>query len=154
MWRRYVDDTFLLWAHQEDVQALMDHEQSIHPSIQFRIEKEQDNKLSFLDMLIIYTDQGFSTSVYRKPSFTGQYLNFNSHHPYTAKKGIVRCLQHRTKAISSIDVYQEEMNRLRYPPSKQLPKEDNINSKKFRSQDRGQNPKTYHFLSTLCERLG
>ena len=50
--------------------------------------------------------------MYRKPTFTGQYLNFNSHHPYTVKKGIVRCLQHRAKTISSdTDAYQEEMIR-------------------------------------------
>ena len=53
--------------------------------------------------------------MYRKPTFTGQYLNLNSHHPYTVKKGIVRCLQHRAKTISSdIDEYQEEMISLRH----------------------------------------
>ena len=53
--------------------------------------------------------------MYRKPTFTGQYLNFNSHHPYTVKKGIVRCLQHRAKTISSdTDAYQEEMISLRH----------------------------------------
>ena len=46
---------------------------------------------------------------------TGEYLNFNSHHPYTVKKGIVRCLQHRAKTISSdTDAYQEEMICLRH----------------------------------------
>ena len=45
MWLRYVDDTFILWPHQEDVQILLDHMNSIRPSIQFTTEKEQDNKL-------------------------------------------------------------------------------------------------------------
>ena len=63
----------------------------------------------FLDVLVTHTEQGFRLSVYRKPTFIGQYLNFNSHHPYTVKKGIVLCLQHRTKTISSdTDAYQEE----------------------------------------------
>ena len=101
MWLRYVDDTFILWPHQEDVQILLDHVNSIRPSIQFTIEKQQDNKLPFHDVLVKRTEQGFRSSVYRKPNFTGQYLNFNSRHPYTAKKGIVRCLQHRAKTISS-----------------------------------------------------
>ena len=53
--------------------------------------------------------------MYRKPTFTRQYLNFNSHHPYTVKKGIIRCLQHRAKTISSdTDAYQEEMISLRH----------------------------------------
>ena len=113
MWLRYIDDTFILWPHQEDVKILMNHVNSIRPSIQFTIEKEQDNKLSFLDVLITRTEYGFSTSVYHKPTFTRQYLNFYSHHPYNVKKGIVRCLQHRAKAISSNKVYQKEMDSLK-----------------------------------------
>ena len=115
MWFRYVDDTFILWPHQEDVQILLDHVNSIRPSIQFTMEKEQDNKLPFLNVLVTRTEQGFRSSVYRKSTFTGQYLNFNSHHRYTVKKGIVRCLQHRAKIISSdTDAYQEEMISLRH----------------------------------------
>ena len=79
------------------------------------MEKEQDGKLPFLDVLVTRTEQGFRSSVYRKPTFTRQYLNFNSHHPYTVKKGIVRCWQHRAKTISSdTDAYQEEMISLRH----------------------------------------
>ena len=70
----------------------MDHVNPIHPSIQFTMEKEQDNKLSFLDVLITHTDQELSTFVYWKPTFTRQYLNFNSHHPYNVNKGIFCCL--------------------------------------------------------------
>ena len=69
--------------------------------IQSTMEKEQDNKIPFFEVLVTRTEQRFRSSVYRKPTFTGQYLNFKSHHPYTVKKGIVRCLQHRTKTISS-----------------------------------------------------
>ena len=55
------------------------------------------------------------SSVNRKPTFTGQYLNFNSHHPYTVKKRIVRCLQHQAKTISSnTDAFQEEIISLRH----------------------------------------
>ena len=62
--------------------------------------------------------------MYRKPTFTGQYLNFNSHHPYMVKKGILCYLQHRAKTISSdTDAYQEEislrhnLHRNNYPES-------------------------------------
>ena len=63
------------------------------------MEKESDNTHPLLDVLISRTEQGFNTSKYRKPTFTGEYLNFNSHHPYSVKKGIVRCLQHWAKVI-------------------------------------------------------
>ena len=92
MWLRYVDDTFLFWPHQEYVQALIDDVNSIHSSIQFTMEKEQDNKLSFLDVFITSTDQWFSASVYQKPTYSGQNLNFNSNHSYNIKKAIIHCL--------------------------------------------------------------
>ena len=50
----YIDDTFILWPHQEDVQTLLDHVNSNQPYIQFTMEKEQDNKLPFLDVLVTH----------------------------------------------------------------------------------------------------
>ena len=56
LWLRCVDETFILWPHQKDVQTLLDHVNSIRLSIQFTNEKEQDYRLSFLDLLITRTD--------------------------------------------------------------------------------------------------
>ena len=114
LWLRYVDDTFIHWPHQKDVQILLDHVNSIRPSVQFAMQKERDNRLSFLDVLITRTEQGFISSVYQKPTFTGQYLNFNFHHSYNVKTGIIQCFKHQAKAISSdSEVYQEEIKSLR-----------------------------------------
>ena len=66
----------------------------------FTMEKEKDNKSLFIDVLITRTDQGFSTSMYWKSFFTRQYLNFNYHHLYNIRKGIIHCLQHQAKAIN------------------------------------------------------
>ena len=52
MWLRNVDDTFILWPHQEDVKILLDRVNSIRPSLQFTMEKERDNKLPFLEVLV------------------------------------------------------------------------------------------------------
>ena len=62
MWLRYVDNTLI----QENVQKLLDHVNSIQPSIQFTMEKEKDNKLLFLDVLVTRTEteQGLRSSVY------------------------------------------------------------------------------------------
>ena len=79
------------------------------------MEKEQDNKLPFLVVLVTRREQGYRSSVYRKHTFTVRYLNFNSYHPYTVKKGIFRCLQRRAKTIScDTDAFQEEMIGLRH----------------------------------------
>ena len=44
----------------------------------FTHEVEQNNCISFLDVLVTREDVGFSTSVYRKPTFSGLYTNFCS----------------------------------------------------------------------------
>ena len=51
---------------------------SIRSSIQFTMKKEQVNWFYFLDVLITHTERGLRSSVYGKPTFSGQHLNFNS----------------------------------------------------------------------------
>ena len=114
MWLRYVDDTFILWPHQEDILTLLDHVNSIRPSIQFPLEKKEDNRSSFLNVLITCIEQGFRSFVYWKPTFTWQYLNFNSHHPCNVKKKIIHILQHQAKAISIVYWGMREMTTLVY----------------------------------------
>ena len=77
------------------------------------LRKKLDKKLALLGVLIPRTKQGFRSSVYRKPAFTGKYLNFSFRHSFNVMKWIVHCL-HRERAMSNdIDTYQEEINSLR-----------------------------------------
>lgn len=49
---------FVLWPHQEDVQALLDHMNLIIPYIEFTMDKQVENQLAFLDVLITCTEYG------------------------------------------------------------------------------------------------
>jgi len=40
-----------------------------------------------------------TTSIYRKPTHTDQYLAYDSHHPQSVKRGIVKCLYDRAKRL-------------------------------------------------------
>ena len=53
------------------------------------------------------------TSVYRKPTFSGVYLNFNSFVPISYKRNLVRCLFHRANRICSPEHLQTELEFLR-----------------------------------------
>ena len=46
-----------------------------------------------------FPDGKLLTSVYRKPTHTDQYLVYDSHHPQSVKRGIVKCLHDRAKRI-------------------------------------------------------
>ena len=58
-------------------------------------EVERDRKLPFLDIDISRSQGKFSTSVYRKPTFTGLFTNFHSFITLTYKRCLVSCLVHR-----------------------------------------------------------
>ena len=58
-------------------------------------ELEKDGKLPFLNVEIFRSSGKFSTSVYRKPTFTGLFTNFHSFIPLAYKRSLVSCLLHR-----------------------------------------------------------
>ena len=83
------------------VDSLHQHLNSVDPNIQFTVEKEKDGQLAFLDILLSRDSEGsISTSVYRKPTHTDQYLNFQSHHPVAHKRSVVRTLMSRAESLS------------------------------------------------------
>ena len=52
-------------------------------------------------LVIRSPDRTLATSVYRKPTHTDRYLNFQSHHPIAHKIAIIRALNHRAKNLPS-----------------------------------------------------
>ena len=66
------------------------------------MEIEKDNTIPFLDMSVSRDSNGLlTTTVYRKPTHTDQYLAYDSHHPQSVKRGIVKCLYDRAKHLTS-----------------------------------------------------
>ena len=58
---------------------------SFHPSLTFIPEKEVEGKLPFLDVLVKKSNPEFLTSIYRKPTFTRQYIRWDSFGPKSRK---------------------------------------------------------------------
>ena len=99
-WYRYVDDSHAC-LKKDYVQEFHDHLNSVNPNIQFTKEVEQDNRLSFLDTTTTRVRGRIQVSVYRKPTHTDKYLDYNSHHPSQHKRSVVNTLLHRTQEIPS-----------------------------------------------------
>ena len=83
------------------VPLFLEYLNSQHPNIKFTHDIEKDGKLNFLDVTINSIDDQFSTSVYRKPTFTGLGLRFDSFTPRSFKINLISCLIHRAYKISS-----------------------------------------------------
>ncbi|XP_071086306.1 uncharacterized protein [Haliotis cracherodii] len=72
--------------------ALLNHLNAQQPRMQFTMEEEADRQLPFLDVRVQKdSDNKLHTSVYRKPTHTGQYLHNSSNHmhPPQIKRGII-----------------------------------------------------------------
>ena len=70
----------------------------------------EDGAMPFLDILVSPgRDGSLSTSVYRKPTHTDLYLQWESHHPLSSKYSVIGTLQHRANTIcSSPQLLQKE----------------------------------------------
>ena len=123
MWKRFVDDTFVVIkaAHKQE---FLEHINSIDHHIQFTGEDSKPNgSMPFLDMMITAKEDGrFSTTVYRKPTHIDLYLQWDSHHTISSKYSVVGTLHYKAKTIcSSPQLLQQEdhlsrvLTRCKYP---------------------------------------
>ena len=100
---RYVDDILLVCDNQTEANTLLAEFNSLHPNLRLTSEQESFNSISFLDILITRREDGsIQRSIYRKSTWTGQYLNFHSFCPIRYKQGLVRGLSENTKGTLNL----------------------------------------------------
>ena len=81
IYRRFVDDTFLLSGSEKYIKKFRLYLNYQHPNTKFTSEIEENNSISFLDIKINRGNNRFLSSLYRKPTFTGVFTNFDSYIP-------------------------------------------------------------------------
>ena len=85
-WKRYVDNTHA-YIDTSKIEFVLEKLNSYHPNIQFTHEIEENQKITFLDVLITRTrDNKLETTVFRKETNTDLYINWNSHAPIQWKR--------------------------------------------------------------------
>ena len=106
-WLRYVDDVLTI-IKKGTSNSLLAHLNSIDPNIKFTIESpNEQGAIPFLDTFPRPSGNNIITTVlYRKPTHTDRYLDFNSNHP-------IRTLTDRAKNVcSSPELLAKEMDHL------------------------------------------
>ena len=86
---RYVDDTYCLFRDRNHINMFLEYINYQHPNINFTTEIESENSLPFLDVLVTHDGSNFSTSLYRKKTFTGLYTEFPSLAPDKYKNNLI-----------------------------------------------------------------
>ena len=113
-WKRYVDDTFTI-LESSHRRAFLDHINSIDQHIQFTCEEQrEDGSLPFLDVLVIPNEDGsLNSTVFRKPTHTDLYLQWDSHHTLPSKYSVLGILLPRAKTIcSDLQLLKQEEDHL------------------------------------------
>ena len=113
MYLRYVDDTFVSFKSRSDAIVFFDTFNQLHSSPSFTIEEENNGQLPFLDVLVERCDSSFLTSVYRKPTFPGLYLDWHSFAPKCRKLNPIRCLSYRALNICSDCKIENELKAIK-----------------------------------------
>ena len=108
-YRRFVDDCFILFRNAEHIPKFQAYLNSKHENIKFTVEQEHEGTLPFLDVFLTRKDNTISTSVYRKPTFTGLGINYLSFIPENFKINAIKTLLYRCYHLSSdwVSVHKE-----------------------------------------------
>ena len=114
-WSGNVDDTFVI--HKEaNKQGFLQHINSVDHAIRFTVEdNKEDGSIPFLDTIVKpEVDGSLSITVYRKPTHTDHYLQWDSTHHLSAKFSVIQTLSHKASTVcSSPELLQKEKDHLR-----------------------------------------
>ena len=88
-WYRYVDDVFALVPSSTEIEELNNKLNLRHTNIKFKYELEVNNRLPFLDCMVIkdVNSGHFKFDIYRKPSHCNNYIHAFSNHSANVKIG-------------------------------------------------------------------
>ena len=99
MWLRYVDDTFVI-QKEDHKQIFFEHISSVDLAMKFTVEdNKEDSAITVLDTIVKPKIDGRLSTVYRKPTHTDQYLQWDSHDHLSAKYSVINTLTHRAKTV-------------------------------------------------------
>jgi len=112
---RYADDILIIYdSRHSDIKNIQDDFNTLHPNMTFTAETETNNQINFLDITIHKTPTKWTTSIYRKPTFTDSIIPYTSNHPPQHKHTSIRYLYNRINTYHlRHNEYKEELDTIR-----------------------------------------
>jgi len=95
---RYVEDILVKYKDDKtNIHRMLEDFNNFIPTIKFTLEKEQNNKINFLDITITKNHDGLSFEIYRKPTATDSIISNDSCHHRENKTAAIRYYCNRLK---------------------------------------------------------
>ena len=112
-WYRYVDDVFSLWPDNQNFQDFFQKLNSLHPTIKFKYEFEENKCLPFLDVMVRKSlNNNLEFSVFRKATHSNAYIHYFSCHDDSVKYSSISCMFLRAYRTCSPQFLDEEVNNI------------------------------------------
>ena len=108
-----MNDTFAIFSNDCQKDSFFEKLNNMHANLKFTIKNAVDSKLAFLDILVHREKQHFYTSIYKKTTFTGDYIPFNSYSPIKQRIKLISCPTYRAINICSERYLKSEFENIR-----------------------------------------
>jgi hypothetical protein len=90
------DDIMIIYDENvTDINKVFNKFNEINPKLKFKMERESNNKLNFLDLTLHRNNKNIEASIYRKPTATSTMIHKKSCHPLEQKMSGVNYLLNR-----------------------------------------------------------
>ena len=124
LYSRYMDDV-IRSIKRNKIEHVLQSINELHSSLKFTIERENDGKLPFLDMLVIRNNQKLTSTWQSKPTDIGLVMNYHALAPKRYKRSVVSGFVHRIyRACSTWKHFHESLRKAKcileknqYPPA-------------------------------------
>lgn len=124
VWRRFLDDVFMIWQHGLDELEVFMRELNAASPLSFTYSASSASA-TFLDVDVFVENDGFRTDVHIKPTNAEMHLHYSSCHPPHTKRAIPRSLSIRGHRIcnkrNDLEIYlnnlTERLSERGYPRS-------------------------------------
>ena len=103
---RFVDDVFAI-VPRTKIDEIVTTFNNYHQRLKFTYELEVNSSISFLNATVIRFDNRLITNWYRKPTWSGRYINYHSNHPLKYKINTIYNLVDHAILLSN-DSFQQK----------------------------------------------
>ncbi len=112
LWKRFIDNIFLIWTYSREELNLLEHLNSCQPTIKFTTTISE-TEVDYLDTTVkVYEDVEVYTTLYTKPTDTHTYLHYRSFHPIDQKTSGPYCQLVRVKRIWTRQIDYEKKSEM------------------------------------------
>lgn len=109
-----MNNAFIICDEDNNLNKILQEFNNYHRSVTFTMEADLISEFNFLDIFLERRSHwSLQRSLYRKPAWNGQQMNFYSWVPLSRKRNLVHFVSSRARWICTAEIINYELNMIR-----------------------------------------